>query len=208
MPGLGRWSVGPCCGCTSPSCNVTMSVVGCASKLLPGATFDVYADSTLATLIGSAATNSSGNATVNVGATGTYWRRVAASKFATSAASLVVSTCGTIVPLMLAVASGSHCNSYCPYPVPDTLYYTDTTGKAITLTYQAGGPDNGKRTGSGGGVTIKLSFPFGNPNPTILVEDSRLLVAASKIFTCVDPFAYTGTNGSASLGDWTYTITE
>lgn len=132
MPGLGRWSVGPCCGCTSPSCVVPVTVRGCTGGVVgAGAIVSVWTDATKATLRDSQVTNSSGVASVDVGTAGTYYREIShpSGRFATHSAT-VAFACGTGQTVSLTAAAGFICapNLGCVLPLPSTLHYSLSLG--------------------------------------------------------------------------------
>lgn len=128
------------CNCSVATCNVNFNLRGCNSVALVGAVANVWTDSSKTTFIGSATSNGSGTAAVNIGfAPRTVYYEISKSRFVTLTGTATFAACGDGLLLTLSPASGYHCLSGgCADPLADTLHYSDADGRTATLTFAAG----------------------------------------------------------------------
>lgn len=145
-------------GCCAPGGVVTGGALGCcASAPVPGATVSI-------TGIASGTTDSNGQYEYCLSTTGTYAWTVSAPRFVTQTGTIAYNTCYPgcqPINVTLAPASGYACGPYDesysprPYPVPTTLYLTDSAYGSTTLIY------DGYSSWVG---SLGIYFPGGCPN--------------------------------------------
>lgn len=133
---------GTCCGGTG---DITVTVYGCNSLTVSGATVDLYLG---ASLIDTSTTDGSGQHTFSGLSPGNY--TITASKgarfTATTSSSITVTSGGTATSsITIAVATGYVCCNGCPEPIARTLYAT-IAGGSVTLSRPSGSAWSGSVT--------------------------------------------------------------
>ena len=126
------WDIGGC-GCSS--CTQTFTFRGCNNSLLTGANVRVRASSG-GTILTTGTTNGSGVVTLSWSGSNTVWVETVSPKFAGQSQTV---TCGGSKIVSFNPASGYYCVICCAYPVPSTLYWSDSyLGlSSIPITYDA-----------------------------------------------------------------------
>lgn len=112
---------------------LAVTVTGCGSVLVSGATVQIKSG---ATVLASGTTNASGvvSPQLTVSAAGTYDLVISAPRYATSTTSVAMTCAGTTTTAVtLTIGTGYLCSSTCAYPT--TLILSDGTSNDVTLTY-------------------------------------------------------------------------
>jgi len=130
-----RFSPGACCDCPPTGTPFSFLVRGCSLEPMPGALVEVYANSSMTTLLGSAVANASGVAVVYLPSGGSRYVRVPAPhvRFNTYAATVSVSS-SLMNVVQLAAATGYTCcyGAVCPpgsrSPIPRGPIRATTSG--------------------------------------------------------------------------------
>lgn len=167
----------PGCPCCASGNTLRMTVQGCNNLVLAGATVAATLSGTTYT----GTTDSLGVADVAIGGTGTYSVAVTytpAARFATSTGNVVVSAPGiTTATRTLSAATGYTCQDWeapggtgnrdCVLPLANTLFLTDPTYGAVTLTYNGVNSWGGTKSVSYGACGIcpagTVSLDYGLP---------------------------------------------
>ncbi len=125
-----------CCG--SSSFSQPFRVNGCNSLALSGATVSVWTDSGKTTLLDSGDTDGSGDVTLDVGSSGSYYHEVShtSSRFAVNSGTTTHN--GTLKTISLTPATDYYCIANCLYPLYKTLHGTSAKIGSFTLTYAGG----------------------------------------------------------------------
>ena len=153
----------PGCCCAPAVCNVTFNVKGCNGLNLPGATVNIWTDSGMGTLVGTGVTNASGNAVIDIGTAGTYWRESKKTRFTTDQRS-TTPTCGGSPSVTLSADSSLYvCISGCVDPIAKTLFFTDALlGTTLTLVWRSS-PPAGELAWGGAGASAPMASLGGAP---------------------------------------------
>lgn len=147
---MGAFKHSPGCTCCAPCGSVVVTVTGCCSLVLAGATVTLKLSGST---VGTATTNSSGVATISISAAGSYTVDVACTGFTTQTGVAVAATCTTNnKAITLAVDSAYACVAGCGQSFAKTATFSADDGLgAVTLSYDgtSGTFTQGKWVGCG-----------------------------------------------------------
>jgi hypothetical protein len=156
------------CGCGPTTCNVTFFVAACTTGM-PGATVNVWTNSSKTTLVATGTTDATGHVTLDVGSAGTYYEEVISptARAVAPAAGNTTYSCGSTRNVVLTLAAGYvACFDGCYIPSPTNLH--DNNGEtwawqSASACWQGNGLFNGgcqlfpNKIGNCGTVTVTFN---------------------------------------------------
>lgn len=124
------------------ACYACFTVMGCNNLPLAGATVHIWTNSAKTTSVGTATTDSSGKACIDIGqvAVSRYYEVTKSPRFTMFSATVSMIP-GDVFEVFLPVAAGYYCDMIpaCADPLPGTLHATHPKFGPLTLTYNASG---------------------------------------------------------------------